>query len=441
MSTLLTSTRRRGRSWNFRKPFAIGAQRDLVVDARGHVAEMRGRHVLAADRLEIEHVDRVLGRLDELVRAHRRPHQRIGQLAPGDQSFAGEGEEPAGGQAAGCPPEIAGTCGGWQLVRQTTAWRTLPQHAPPPALSAGMSAAVGASYTALQVGRAARPTSAEAQSRENSTQPSQETTSEHHHADRCRKTRRLFASCMRRDASSSPIRGTSAPRAICRPRLQGAGPTSSGFAHARGFADGARAARHDARAFARDRRGDRRSGQCRFRGRLCGRPEGVGGKRAALHRDRRRRAVDRGFAPAILRYRSTISTSHWRACAPRVPRSTRRAAMSSSPRAPKASFADGPDLAETIRRLKAFADAGADCLYSPGDQDARGDRGDREGGRAQAGQLSDVDRPGLHGERSRRHGRAPHQRRRHARARRLERGHPCGARDRRATASSTASPA
>ena len=26
----------------------------------------------------------------------------------------------------------------------------------------------------------------------------------------------------------------------------------------------------------------------------------------------------------------------------------------------------GPDLDETIRRLKAFADAGADCLYSPG---------------------------------------------------------------------------
>jgi len=25
-----------------------------------------------------------------------------------------------------------------------------------------------------------------------------------------------------------------------------------------------------------------------------------------------------------------------------------------------------PDLAETIRRFKAFADAGADCLYSPG---------------------------------------------------------------------------
>jgi 2-methylisocitrate lyase-like PEP mutase family enzyme len=27
---------------------------------------------------------------------------------------------------------------------------------------------------------------------------------------------------------------------------------------------------------------------------------------------------------------------------------------------------DRPDLDETIRRLKAFADAGADCLYSPG---------------------------------------------------------------------------
>ena len=25
-----------------------------------------------------------------------------------------------------------------------------------------------------------------------------------------------------------------------------------------------------------------------------------------------------------------------------------------------------PDMAETIRRLKAFADAGADCLYAPG---------------------------------------------------------------------------
>jgi hypothetical protein len=77
---------------------AVGAQRDFVVDTRGHVAEMRGRDVLAADRLEIEDVDRLLGRLDGLVRAHRRPHQRIGELGPRREAFAGEGFEPAGGE-------------------------------------------------------------------------------------------------------------------------------------------------------------------------------------------------------------------------------------------------------------------------------------------------------------------------------------------------------
>src|SRR6185295_5059012 len=30
-----------------------------------------------------------------------------------------------------------------------------------------------------------------------------------------------------------------------------------------------------------------------------------------------------------------------------------------------------PDLAETIRRLTAFAEAGADCLYAPGIRDAK----------------------------------------------------------------------
>jgi len=32
-------------------------------------------------------------------------------------------------------------------------------------------------------------------------------------------------------------------------------------------------------------------------------------------------------------------------------------------------IAGRPDLAETIRRLKAFAEAGADCLYAPGIRD------------------------------------------------------------------------
>ena len=77
---------------------AIGAQRDLVIDAGRHVAEMRGRNVAAADRLEIKDVDRFLGRLDELGGAHRRPHQRVGKLGPGRRPFAGEGFEPAGGE-------------------------------------------------------------------------------------------------------------------------------------------------------------------------------------------------------------------------------------------------------------------------------------------------------------------------------------------------------
>src|SRR5262249_49823088 len=75
MSTLLTS---------------IGAHRDLVFDAPGHGAKMHGGNVLAADRLEIEDVDRLLGRLDEVVRAHGRPHQRIVKLAAGRRPFAGE---------------------------------------------------------------------------------------------------------------------------------------------------------------------------------------------------------------------------------------------------------------------------------------------------------------------------------------------------------------
>jgi hypothetical protein len=82
----------------FQEAFAVGAQRDLVVDARGHVAEMRGRNVLAADRFEIEDVDRLLGRLDELVGAHGRPHQRIGKLAAGRKPFAGKGVKPSGGE-------------------------------------------------------------------------------------------------------------------------------------------------------------------------------------------------------------------------------------------------------------------------------------------------------------------------------------------------------
>jgi len=83
MSTLLTSTSR-----------------------RGHVAEMRGRNVVAADRLEIEDVDRFLGRLDEVVGAHGRPHQRIGKLGAGHKPFAGKSVQCARTPQRTCGQEL-----------------------------------------------------------------------------------------------------------------------------------------------------------------------------------------------------------------------------------------------------------------------------------------------------------------------------------------------
>ena len=91
-----------------------------------------------------------------------------------------------------------------------------------------------------------------------------------------------------------------------------------------------------------------------------------------------------------------------------------------------------PDLDETIRRLKAFADAGADCLYPPGIKTRGADRGGGAGGCAKAGQSSHVERAGLHRRRYRGNGRAPDQRWWHACARRLERGAALGARNCRA---------
>ena len=64
--------------------------------------------------------------------------------------------------------------------------------------------------------------------------------------------------------------------------------------------------------------------------------------------------------------RFTTSMSRSPASRPRARRSTKPAATSCSLRVPRASSNNRPDLDETIRRLKAFADAGADCLYSPG---------------------------------------------------------------------------
>jgi hypothetical protein len=65
----------------FQETLAVGAQRDLVVDAGGHVAEVRRRHVLRHYRLEIEDVDGFLRVRDQLVEGARRPDHRIGQQA------------------------------------------------------------------------------------------------------------------------------------------------------------------------------------------------------------------------------------------------------------------------------------------------------------------------------------------------------------------------
>src|SRR5262245_11454664 len=113
---------------------------------------MRRRDVLAADRLEVEDVDRLLGRLDELVRAHRRPHQWIGELAPRRQAFAGKGFEPASGEQRTSGEELQelAPAGGAVGKRRhgEPSLKSDKRQAGAPALSAGMRAALGPSYTA-----------------------------------------------------------------------------------------------------------------------------------------------------------------------------------------------------------------------------------------------------------------------------------------------------
>ena len=96
---------------------AIGTQRDLVVDARGHVAEMRRGHGLARHRLEIEHVDRLGRRFDEVLGSQRRPEDRIGKprrrrrAVGGERAEAGIGQQRTAGQelqepAAAFTPDV-----------------------------------------------------------------------------------------------------------------------------------------------------------------------------------------------------------------------------------------------------------------------------------------------------------------------------------------------
>ena len=92
----------------------------------------------------------------------------------------------------------------------------------------------------------------------------------------------------------------------------------------------------------------------------------AGRERDALRRDRRRRPVDRGRHRRRRRSALRLRSSRSRAC-----KAARAAIDKAGGDVMFTARTEGfiqatARLDETIRRLKAFADAGADCLYSPG---------------------------------------------------------------------------
>ena len=227
--------------------------------------------------------------------------------------------------------------------------------------------------------------------------------------------------------------------------LQGLGfkalaTTSSGHAHSEGYPDGAQTHGRGAGALSRACGGDRHSAQRRFRERLCRRSRQGRRERHALHRHRRRRAVDRGLAATVgdaaLRLRRGAGPREGGARRDRQGRRRRgvhRAHRGLHPR-PAGHRRDHPPaqgVRRRRRRLPLFA----------GHQDPRAHRSHREGGGRQGDQLPQQRRVRLHGERPRRHGRAAHQRRRLAGAGGDARLHQDGDARSPRTASSTASPA
>jgi hypothetical protein len=70
MSIRLTSTKRRVRNCTG-KPFAIGFERLFAVDATRHVPPMRGRKDFLGHGLEVEHVERVSGSGERVLRGPR----------------------------------------------------------------------------------------------------------------------------------------------------------------------------------------------------------------------------------------------------------------------------------------------------------------------------------------------------------------------------------
>ena len=103
-----------------------------------------------------------------------------------------------------------------------------------------------------------------------------------------------------------------------------------------------------------------------FEGGFAVEPEGVAANVTLAVADRHRRPLDRGFDRR--RRRRRCSTSRSRSSASRAARAAIDASGTGVLLTGRSEgfIAGRPDLAETIRRLTAYADAGADCLYAPG---------------------------------------------------------------------------
>ena len=74
----------------FAETFAIGAQGHFVIDARGHVSEMRRRNILPHDRLEVENVERLRGVGDQFIEVAWCPVRRVRWPQPFRQRVARE---------------------------------------------------------------------------------------------------------------------------------------------------------------------------------------------------------------------------------------------------------------------------------------------------------------------------------------------------------------
>src|SRR5260370_22498913 len=127
----------------------------------------------------------------------------------------------------GSPPGIGGTCDDWRLGPQTMAWREPPSAAtvPPPTLSAGMSAAIGASYTAAVVRQSERNSKESNQSAIMPTIADKPVTFRKLHEAGCFVIPNLW--------------NIGTARYFQHLGFKALATTSSGFAHAQGYADGA----------------------------------------------------------------------------------------------------------------------------------------------------------------------------------------------------------